>query len=455
MMGPGRPRQLCGRSLGVDAAAGPLLLLRVFPTLVRLFCPVTFLLALSGSILAVPAPPARATAPVAQVPGEVRALWVVRDSIATPASIAHVVEHAVANGFNTLLVQVRGRGDAYFADGLEPRAQILASQAPSFDPLSVVLEAAHRAGLKVHGWVNVNLIASAALLPSSRDHVLHRHPEWLMIPRVMAQELARSRPDGPGYVGRLARWTRGQPEDLEGLYLSPIVPGAADYTVAVLRDVAKRYPLDGVHLDYVRYPGPEFDYGALALAEFRTSLEPSLPSPERFRLTARAREDVLAWVDAFPAQWADFRRSRLTALVMKIRTALRAARPGLVISAAVVPDASAAFGTRFQDWRWWAESGLLDVLCPMAYTTDVTVFRRQIDEAVRIAAPASVWAGIGAYRLTSAQTVAHIEASRGLGARGVALFSYDAIAARGADAYFDAIRRAAFSGGVSSQSQGR
>ncbi len=59
---------------------------------------------------------------------EVRALWVVRTTLTSPAAIATMVDVAKSGGFNTLIVQIRGRGDAYFQDGMEPRPSALASQ---------------------------------------------------------------------------------------------------------------------------------------------------------------------------------------------------------------------------------------------------------------------------------------------------------------------------------------
>lgn len=373
---------------------------------------------------------------------EVRALWVVRDSLASPASVSAIVDQAVAGGFNTLFVQVRGRGDAYFT-GIEPRAEALRLEPASFDPLQMLLDRAHRANLKVHAWINVNLVSSAVTLPASRDHIVNRHPEWLMIPRALAQEFSLAA-TGPGHVGRLARWTRTQSAGLEGLYLSPIVPDAASYTVSVVADLVGRYALDGVHLDYARYPGPEFDYSLAALDAFTQTLAPTLSAPVRARLTAQASGDVLAWVDAYPAQWEEFRRSRLTALVMRLRSAVRAARPGAILSAAVAPDPDDAVQSRLQDWLLWAENGLLDVVCPMAYTADLDAFRQQITNAVRVTRPLAIWAGIGAFRLTPAQVVAHIEAARSAGARGIVLFSYDKMIEHPAGAYLDTIRRAAF-----------
>src|SRR5580765_4124656 len=98
---------------------------------------------------------------------EVRALWVVRTTLTSPSAIATMVTAAKNGGFNTLLVQVRGRGDAYFQQGVEPRPAALAAQ-PAFDPLETTIARAHEAGLQVHAWINVNLIASAADLPAAR-----------------------------------------------------------------------------------------------------------------------------------------------------------------------------------------------------------------------------------------------------------------------------------------------
>src|SRR5260221_14267125 len=126
--------------------------------------------------------------PTLHAQDEVRALWVVRTTLTSPSAIATMVDAAKGGGFNALIVQVRGRGDAYFQGGVEPRPAALASQ-PTFDPLAVTIARAHDAGLQVHAWINVNLIAGAADLPSARDHVVYRHPEWLMVPRALADDL--------------------------------------------------------------------------------------------------------------------------------------------------------------------------------------------------------------------------------------------------------------------------
>ncbi|OFW38251.1 MAG: hypothetical protein A3J29_15900 [Acidobacteria bacterium RIFCSPLOWO2_12_FULL_67_14b] len=368
--------------------------------------------------------PVRAVA----APTQTRALWVTRATLTSPDAIRQMVRAAEAGGFNTLLVQVRGRGDAYFTSTIEPRASELTSK-PDFDPLKITLELAHAADLKVHAWIAVNLVSSAASLPASRDHVVYRAPEWLMVPRELVAEMKKIDLRSPAYLGRLARWTRAHAADVEGLYTSPLHPAAQAHTVAMIAELARTYAIDGVHLDYVRYPNESFDYSASALEQFKAVVLPLLSDRERREAAARELLDPIAYPNLFQEQWNEFRRDRLTALVTKIRTAVKAARPEAIVSAAVLPDAQEALDGRLQDWRGWLDQSLIDVLCPMAYTTEPAVFQHQVAAAAESAGSRPVWAGIGAYRLTAAQTLAHIAAARKIGTAGIILFSYDALIA--------------------------
>ena len=389
----------------------------------------------------------RASAPQPASPSEVRALWVARTSLTSPRAVEEMVSSARAAGFNTLLVQVRGRGDAYFAEGMEPRAASLASQPESFDPLARTLALAHTRGLRVHAWVNVNLVSSAADLPSSREHVVHRHPEWLMVPREIARDMSLLNPKSLLYLDKLTRWVRSQPGALEGLYLSPVPSGAADRTVQVIADLVTRYPVDGLHLDYIRFPNAEFDYSRESLEAFRESLLAKLDERERARREQAVGNDLVEWAEANPAEWQDFRRARLTALVSRVRDSLRLRRPGALLSAAVYPDAARAASDRLQDWSGWVDRRLLDVVCPMAYATDAAAFTEQITATRRAARDFPVWAGIGAYRLSTAQTAENIRIARRLGASGVVLFSYDSlIASPQGPGYLSQVSRAVFGG---------
>jgi uncharacterized lipoprotein YddW (UPF0748 family) len=358
---------------------------------------------------------------------EVRAMWVLRTSLTSPSSIETLVRTAKDHGFNTLLVQVRGRGDAYYRGGVEPMPPDLLRQSETFDPLAAVLRAARPAGLRVHAWINLNLISSAVELPARREHVVYRHPDWLMVPRDIAQDLATSEIDSPGYVGKLARWTRTQSAEVEGLYVSPILPASAAYTESIVRDIASRYPLDGIHFDYARYPSDRFDYSTAAIKAFRAAIRPSLSETTRRALDAQETVDLFAYPDALPAEWRQFRVARMTALITRLRASVRETRPGALVSVAAAPDMQEALTRRMQDWGAWLNDGLVDALCPMAYTQEAGRFAEQIAAAKQAAGSVPVWAGIGAYRLSPSQTIDNIRTARKLGASGVILFSYDSL----------------------------
>ena len=104
-----------------------------------------------------------------------------------------------------------------------------------------------------------------------------------------------------------------------------------------------------------------------------------------------------------------------------------------------------ASARKLQDWGEWLQQKLLDVVCPMAYATDSDVFTSQVTAATQMAGGRPVWAGIGAYRLSSSATVENIRIARRLGASGVILFSYDSLIGlpRGVD-YLAQVARAAF-----------
>jgi uncharacterized lipoprotein YddW (UPF0748 family) len=357
---------------------------------------------------------------------EVRALWVTRTTLSSPESIARMIQAAQTGGFNTLLVQVRGRGDAYFSGTTEPRASDLTGR-PGFDPLATILEQGHRSGLRVHAWIAVNLVSSAFELPASRQHVIYRQPDWLMVPREIAGEMLRVDPRSPEYLGRLARWTRANSSTVEGLYTSPLHAGVNEHVATVVKELVTKYAVDGVHLDYVRFPNDDFDFSRSALRQFKAAVQNDLTAADRRVVDAREALDPFAYMNMYPDRWSAFRRSRLTALVMRLRTVVKTARPSATVSAAVVPDVEQALSERHQDWRTWLDQGLIDVLCPMAYSADSQVFERQIATAQALAGDRPVWAGVGAYRLPPAQIIAHVAAARRLGAAGIAFFSYDAL----------------------------
>jgi uncharacterized lipoprotein YddW (UPF0748 family) len=356
---------------------------------------------------------------------ETRALWVVRTSMVTPESVRDLVRRARENGFTDLIVQVRGRGDAYYESSIEPRAEALAEQPASFDPLALTIDEAHRQGIKVHAWINIYLVADLESLPASRDHLIYRHPEWVMVPRGIATELYDISPDGDRYLDRIVEFSRLNRHELEGLFVSPANPGVKDNLLDIWVDIATRYEVDGLHFDYVRYPNPHYDYSRASIDRFRQEIDKKLTRRERLAFAAPSRQDPLFYVRKFPAAYAKFQRDQVTELVGRIYKGVKRVKPNALISAAVFANEEDAARSRFQDWKEWLRMGWLDVVCPMAYTPDTETFRKQLLSAMTVASGKRVWGGIGAYKQPAESAVEKIRVARELGAEGFILFSYD------------------------------
>lgn len=391
--------------------------------------------------------PAPRTAPPAQIPSaepesgarpearspvrpvrafrEVRGLWVVRWTMTSESQVREMVADAAASGFNTLIVQVRGRGDAFYRSDLEPRAESLEGPA-DFDPLELTIEEAHRRGMAVHAWVNTHLVWGPTAPPKSPDHLVNAHPEWLAVPRPLARDLYDMDPRDPRYYAALRKYAEDRPETVEGIYTSPSDPGVRARVRDVWMDLVDRYDLDGVHLDYIRYPSADFDYSHGSLQRFRDWALSRVSAARRAQIDEAARLNPLAWTTALPTEWDEYRRQQITSLVADIYHHVKAKRPELVVSAAVVPDPETAYGQRFQDWQGWLKSGILDIAVPMAYTPDSGRFQALIRSARSAAGSRErVWAGIGAYMNTLDGTVDEIDLARDEDAGGVVLFSYD------------------------------
>jgi uncharacterized lipoprotein YddW (UPF0748 family) len=382
--------------------------------------------------------------------GEIRALWVVRTTLTSPEKIQAMINAAADNGFNTIIVQVRGRGDAYYNSHVEPRAVELRDQPPNFDPLAFTITEAHRRGLKVHAWLNTSLLANLDALPTDPHHVYNKHPEWLAVPKPVAAELYTLSPKDPLYRAKIVEWSKANRAELEGVYTGPANQKVREHIYKIWMDVLKHYPVDGLHFDYVRYASPDFDFSRTSLNQFRNWLEPQLTSAERRQLKQALKQNPLAATDTFAAKFAEFQRAQVTMLVERIYRAVKKNRPGVIVSAAVFANDENAYTRRFQDWRHWLQMGILDVACPMAYSTDTAVFQKQIEVATSTAhqAKRSVWAGIGAYRIPADSTVEKIDVARSLGAEGIILFSYDFTARAGElnpdGLYLERVRHLAF-----------
>jgi uncharacterized lipoprotein YddW (UPF0748 family) len=296
-----------------------------------------------------------------------RTFWAARTSLESPDAVRRAVAAASVGAFDTLMVPVA----------------LVAASNQGFDGARDMITEARARGLRVHAWIEVTLVSANGELPASRDHVLYQHPEWLMVPRELAPEMMKVDMRSPGYLGRLTRWARANASRVDGLYLSPLAPEASSYLVTAVTAAAKRYPVDGVFLDAVRFPGSDFDYSRHAMEIFRADTRPQLSSEERTRLDEVEAIDPFGYSEEFPDRWRAFRQARLTNLISRLRKALTEVSSTLVVSAAVSSDPGSALAESFQDWSNWMETGLVDGVGRRSGTSGTIVFTTDAFTATR------------------------------------------------------------------------
>ncbi len=287
-------------------------------------------------------------------PDQIRAIWVTRWDYKSRSDIATVMENCHRAGFNTVLFQVRGNGTVFYRSGIEPWADELGGRDPGFDPLAVACNEAHRRGLSVHAWVNVMPGWRGKKPPTNRRQLYLAHPDWFW-----RDQMGRRQPLG---------WYNS---------VNPCYPEVRSYLVAVMREIVGNYPVDGLHLDYIRFPNEwhqSYGHGRKV---------PDYPrDPRTLAMFKRATGHTPG---SAPRLWDGWRTEQVTRLVRDIRAMMREVRPRAVLSAAVGAAPSEAKHRHFQDARRWVAEGLLDLVFPMDYAADAKTFADRLRE----------WPGVG------------------------------------------------------------
>jgi uncharacterized lipoprotein YddW (UPF0748 family) len=354
-----------------------------------------------------------------------RGLWILAEGsyrvLDDASRIEPLLDRASRLGATDLFVQVYRGGRAFYPGpafverfpGVEP---------PTADVLGQLLEAAHGRGMRVHAWVNV------LSLSTRRDAKLIRDlgPDSILVDRLGRSLLDYPDFDLPEPDRRFYRM------GTRGLYLDPASPAVRERLLSTFVDLVARYPaIDGLHLDYIRHPGVlpfspgsrfgvglDFGYGADTRAIYRAETGNADPI-----------DGAKPGVVRHATDWDTWQRRQVTTLVEEIARQTRATRPGLVLSAAVIPYVDRAYLSLAQDWRGWLESGAIDIAIPMVYTLDDRLLRYQLETFAGWAQADRIWPGLGSWLFASdpARAVAQLELLRQNDFSGEMLFSDDAI----------------------------
>ena len=304
---------------------------------------------------------------------QVRGLWVTRWEYTSPEGIASIMSRAASLGLTDIFFQVRGRADAFYRSSLEPWGEELTGRLggdPGWDPLEVAITEAHTRGLRLHAWVNTFPIWNGFRPPpeSVPRHVFLDHPDWIMADRAGRTLRLGNR---FGYVSA-----------------SPGNPEVQDHVTAVVLDIVGRYPVDGIHFDYIRLPDHDYSYDAVS----------------RGRYLRESRDQSYA-------QW---QADEITGMLRRIAADARSLRPGLLLTAAIVNHYYRAVGIFAQDPVAWTADGSLDYVIAMAYTPDPVEFAGMVAGHREMLPADRVAAGINLDEMPGAPALAALEVQRAL-----------------------------------------
>lgn len=368
---------------------------------------------------------APANLPVRSDTVEARALWVSRFEYTSANDIVAILDDAKSANFNIVYLQVRGIADALYRSNLEPCSIRLCGHlggTATWDPLELAVAESHARGIQLHAWINAftgwtatttttcgQLAESDAGNPR---HVLLAHPEWRVVDNAGA--------------------THPCPNPEGTVWMSPGIAGVRTQLARVAVDITRRYAVDGIHLDFIRYPGTSWSRDTASLRAF--GQDPS----------------------ANPTAWAQFRRDQVSAAVKEARDSIVAARPAAVLSAAVWGiyrdkwswNSSEGFGQYYQDPRAWVAAGTLDVAVPMVYWPiqatycAYTDWKCLLDDHLAGIQPSGRHMYVGMYATYGAQEmVREIELGRDRKVQGFTIFSHGSAKSTG---LFAALRNGVF-----------
>lgn len=370
-------------------------------------------------------------------PDGFRGVWL-RPTSPRPEEIARTVSGLKAAGIRDLFLETYYQGRTLYPSQVMAEAGLPAqhTQFEGSDPLPFWIDEAHRQGLRVHAWVQVFFAGNARENLEQYGPILQKYPQWRNVQRAHWQD--------PNPV----------PSNIEPghYFLDPANPEVRAFLEKLILEVVSRYPVDGLNLDYIRYPASahpdkptylqsSWGYTETARQQFQALIaqqrkeeeakkaeaakKAGLPPPKPVKADFRTDPKDLTLKDPLWVQWVAFRKEQVSRFVKSVSEKAQAARPGLTVSAVVFPPADPDLALKLQDWPRWVREKSVHALTPIGLTpTPEGIYRqsRQFRELTQDQVP--VYVGIfGLYnRIPPVELVGQLEAAQKAGMPGVVLF---------------------------------
>lgn len=266
------------------------------------------------------------------------------------------------------------------------------------DVLDAYIKEARARGIRLHAWVEDFLAGPAVAL---------KKPEWMAVSRT-----------GKRYF---------QDSDKNIYYhLNPALPEVRDFLSGLYSDLIKKYDVDGIQFDYMRYPvsgdySDDFGYDAYtrSLFESYAGFDPINLKPG----------------DELWDKWCEFRRNIVSSFVYRIVSEIKSVKPDIKISADVRPDYDKAIIDTYQDARDWTTRDYINNLIPMSYYLYEQPVADDVESTWTFARGHSqVTVGIACFTKIDKKTfIRQIGAVRDANTNGIGIFEFESLFSGGYD----------------------
>jgi uncharacterized lipoprotein YddW (UPF0748 family) len=287
---------------------------------------------------------------------EVRAMWLDRGTIVQAGSrqgLERIFNRLAAAGINTVFFETVNAGYPIYPSQMAPAQNPLTQ---GWDPLADAVDLAHQRGIELHAWVWTFAAGNQA------HNMIANQPDSFLGPVLTAHS------DWANYDDQGALIPPGQKKP----FLDPANPEARRYLLNLFEEIVSRYNIDGLQLDYIRYPfqnprpgGHTYGYGMAARQQFYqlTGVDPITLSPD-------AQSPL--W-----QQWTEFRTQQINSFVAETSRLVHRLKPNLIFSTAVfaLPEQQRLDQIQ-QHWEVWARQGDVDMIVLMSYASDTKGLQR-------------------------------------------------------------------------------
>lgn len=331
---------------------------------------------------------------------EERSVWF-RSSVKSDEDVLAVIKKCVEYNINAIYVETWYNGKTIGMTE-NPLIQHYTAQHGDYDALEGFVRIGHEYGIQIHAWVENFFIGTTNQQQNDSEHLSNYNEDWLLLDR-----------DGKHYYVSA--------EYGNFIFLNPQNRECRDLVLSIYRELLENYELDGLHLDYIRYPehngSADFGYNKDTIEAFQKEYGYKT-DPRSYKAGSKEYKD-----------WIAFRQNIITTFVKEVNDLVKEVRPEVWITAACYPSLTDAPNQIYQYTTEWVKLGYIDQVFSMTYSSGTEYVKSNAQSFIKACKDKALYStGLTLFSGNSGEELlSQIKGTREVGATGQALFSLSSL----------------------------